>query len=93
MLPVCGILLYNSIQQDENIINLKRNGVLVYIDRPLDKLEVSSSRPLSSSKNKLKKLYSKRRRLYRKYADYIIENNADIKDVITNIIFIVSISY
>ena len=77
----------------ENIINLKRNGVLVYLDRPFNKLEISDSRPLSSSKNKLKKMYRKRRRLYKKYADYIIKNDSDIEDIIQNLIFMLSVNY
>lgn len=77
----------------ENIINLKRNGVLVYLDRPFNKLEISDSRPLSSSKKKLKKMYRKRRRLYKKYADYIIKNDSNIKDIIQNLIFMLSVNY
>lgn len=35
----------------ENVIHLKQNGILIFLNRDLEKLEATSSRPLSSSKS------------------------------------------
>ncbi len=74
------------IKKEENIWRLKANGIVVFIDRPLDLLEATSSRPLSSSKSSLEKLYNERIYLYRNYADVIVKNDSDIDDTINKIL-------
>lgn len=70
-----------------NIKNLKENGVIIFIDRSLDKLiGYDSNRPLSSSKEAVKKLYQERYFLYTKYADIIVKNDEDIDSCINKII-------
>lgn len=69
----------------ENVIQLKQNGILIFLDRNLEKLEATSSRPLSSSKSDLEALYQKRLPLYKKYADIIIDNNSTLDIVIERI--------
>lgn len=61
-----------------NIINLKANGKVYYIDRPLDLLKSTPDRPLSSSAEALKNLYDKRKDLYNNAADLTVKNDADI---------------
>ena len=73
------------ILREENIISLKQNGIVIYIDRDLDKLAVSDDRPLSKNRDALKALYEKRKDLYKKYADIRIENNGCVKEVIEKI--------
>ncbi len=79
-----GIIL-----NEDNILNLMKNGEIYFIDRSLDLLVTSDSRPLSNDKNKLEKLYQYRYPLYQKYSDITIQNNQDIqngiKELITNI--------
>ncbi len=53
-----------SILNKENIVNLKRNGIIVYLQKDLDMLVSTDSRPLSSSKEALEKLYLERAPLY-----------------------------
>lgn len=73
------------ILREENIISLKQNGIVIYIDRDLDKLAVSDDRPLSKNRDALKALYEKRKDLYKKYADIRIENNGSVKEAIERI--------
>lgn len=68
-----------------NIINLKRNGKLIFLERDLEKLIVSSDRPLSSDKDKIQELYNSRINLYRKYSDYTVSNNKTIIETLEKI--------
>ena len=74
------------IKNQDNINYLKANSVIVFIDRPLDLLFASNSRPLSSNKQDLEKLYYERYDLYCKYADIIVKNDQDLEQVIDKII-------
>lgn len=64
-----------AVLRRENIINLKRNGIICFIDRPLDKLIPTSDRPLSSDDESLKRRYNERIDIYKSTADYIIDNS------------------
>lgn len=74
------------IKRQVNIERLKKNGVVVFIDRDVNLLMPASDRPLSSNLNDLKKLYNERYEIYRSSADIVIKNNTKINDVITKII-------
>lgn len=74
------------IKRYDNIKKLKRNGILIFIDRSLDLLMCSSDRPLSSNLDDLKSLYLERYDLYNKYSDIRVENNKDIDSVIFDIL-------
>lgn len=76
------------ILNDNNIKNLKRRGIIFFINRDLDaiiKTIDTSKRPLLKDKNKIFELYNQRIELYRKYCDYEIEN-ISIDDTIDKII-------
>ena len=60
---------------------LKENGIIIYLKRSLNKLDISSSRPLSNNSKKLKELYQNRKNLYIQYSDIIINNNNTMKEV------------
>ena len=62
-----------AVLRDDNIRSLKRNGIVVFIDRPLEALTATSDRPLSSSVQSLKKRYEERIDIYRGTADIIID--------------------
>ena len=70
----------------ENMINLKQNGLIIFIDRSLELLTPTSSRPLTSNIFDLKKKYSERIGLYKKYADIIVKNDSNVEDAILEII-------
>ena len=65
---------------------LKRGGVVVFIDRKLENIIgciAGDARPLlAADKQKLYILYNERIALYRRYADYTIDNNGDFGRVL-----------
>lgn len=74
------------IKRQVNIERLKKNGIVVFIDRDVNLLMPASDRPLSNNLNDLKKLYNERYEIYRSSADIVVKNNTKINDVITKII-------
>ncbi|MCR5461513.1 MAG: shikimate dehydrogenase [bacterium] len=70
----------------ENIIRLKQNGIIIFVDRSLDKLTPTSTRPLTSNIDDLKKKYDERIDLYNLYSDIKVENNSSIDLVIDEIL-------
>ena len=74
------------IKKNENISILKKEAIIVFIDRPVDNIaedvEVSTRPLLKDGKEALYKLYDERYELYKNTADITIVNNGFIKDVI-----------
>ena len=68
------------IKKPENIRALRQNGVVLFLDRPLDALTVGGGRPLSSSADALKTMEAQRRPLYLAAADAVIPNNTTVAD-------------
>ena len=75
-----------SILREENMINLKMNSIIVFLDKDKDSLYLSSSRPLINDRSDIDRLYNERIELYRKYADITIKNNGDIKESVNMIL-------
>lgn len=63
----------------KNIDLLKGNGIIIFIDRPLDLLITTSDRPLSSNRDLLKKRYEERYDIYLSSNDLIIKADKDLK--------------
>ena len=74
------------IKKEDNITYLKMNGKVIFIDRELDRLTPTSSRPLSSSRDDLIKLYEERYPLYSKYSDRVVKNDDSLEKVAERII-------
>ena len=72
-----------GILKEENRINLKRNGIIIYVKRNLELLN-SENRPLSAKKG-IQNLYNERKEIYESLADYIIDNNGEIQNTIREI--------
>lgn len=62
-----------AVLREKNIEFLKMNGRIYFLDRPLNKLLVTSDRPLSNDIEKLKKRYDERYDIYCDLADKRIE--------------------
>lgn len=60
--------------RQQNVRALHQNGVIVYIDRPLNALALGNGRPLSQSADAAAKLYETRAPLYEAACDARIEN-------------------
>lgn len=73
------------IKNKENIDCLRQNSKIIYIKRDLNKICTTSSRPLSSNFEDLKRRYEERKELYEKYCDVIIENNDTIEECVRKI--------
>ncbi len=58
-----------AVLRNENITNLKHNGVIFFLDRELNELLPTADRPLASSKEKIINLYNKRIEIYNKTCD------------------------
>ena len=65
---------------------LKRNGVLVYLDRPLEDLLPTDDRPLTDSTDKIRRLYEIRRPLYQAAADITITEWSSIEKTLAQIL-------
>ena len=63
------------IQREENVDALRSNGILYFIDRNLDNLNPTDSRPLATKKEALQKLYEARYDTYIRVSDVKIDGN------------------
>ena len=61
-----------AVLRNENVLNLKKNGAVIFIDREPDMLIATNDRPLSSNKEEIMKRYNERYELYCKAADFIL---------------------
>lgn len=57
-----------------NVRLLRQNGVILFIDRPVEQLAVGGSRPLSTSAEALRAMERQRRPLYEAAADRVVPN-------------------
>ena len=63
-----------AVLRSENVTNLKKNGILVFLDRDISTIVPTLDRPLSCDADKLKKLYDLRYPIYTSVADVIIKS-------------------
>ncbi|MBR4086509.1 MAG: shikimate dehydrogenase [Clostridia bacterium] len=75
-----------AILRDENVHQLKKNGKLFFIDRPLELLITSKDRPLSSDRAALEARYRERYPRYCAVADAIISPAVDLDAICNEII-------
>ncbi len=69
-----------AILRDENVRNLKKNGRMIFLDRPLDDLFATSDRPLSGDRSLLEQRYRERYQRYCDVADLIISPASDLQE-------------
>ncbi len=72
----CGSIIATgggAVLKEKNVDALRQNGVIYFLDRPLSDLQVTSNRPLSSSKEALIKMFSDRYNIYCSSADVIVD--------------------
>ena len=74
-----------AVLNPNNLNALKRGGIIIFIDRDISKLITTPDRPLSSSYEKLKKLYDTRRPIYLSAADIVFTPQDDINENINNL--------
>ena len=65
-----------AVLRKENVQNLKKNGLIFFIDRAISSIKPTDDRPLSNSQEKLEQLYKVRYPIYKAAADYhIVSDN------------------
>ncbi len=75
-----------AVLDTENVMRLKQNGKIYFIDRELEKLIFTSDRPLSSSLSALESRYNERYPIYLSCCDFVINGNESISAVAEEII-------
>lgn len=77
------------IKRKENIDAFKENALIIFLDRPVEKIledvDVSKRPLLKDGKEKIINLYKERYELYKKYADEIVVNDKDMRHVIESL--------
>lgn len=71
----CGAVIATgggAVLNKENIISLKQNGEIYFIDKKTEELIPSEDRPLASTEEDIKRIYEERRALYLSSADYVV---------------------
>ena len=75
-----------AILRAENVLALRLNGRLFFIDRPQDKLIPTDTRPLASDREAIKKRYNERYEIYRSSCDVHIDADTTPENVAEKII-------
>lgn len=70
-----------AVLKEENVRLLRQNGIVIYIERDLDSLS-TNGRPLSKSREELRKMYEKRDPVYRAAADHTVTNGDTVSDTV-----------
>ena len=76
--------------RQENIISLKENGLIVFLDRSPEDIigDVDTqTRPLlAAGRRRIYDLYAQREALYRAAADVTVQNNGSMQDVLASLV-------
>ena len=75
-----------AILRNENVINLKHNGKIFFINRSLELLKPTSDRPLTSNIDDLKKKYDERLPIYKSTSDVEIDGDVEYGERIDKIL-------
>ena len=70
-----------AVLRAENILNLKKNGTIFFIDRSVGKLTATPDRPLSQSRELIEKRYAERYGKYLAAADCRIDGDGTAEEV------------
>lgn len=83
------------IKREKNIDCLKENGIIIFINRPIENIvsdvEVGTRPLLKDGKEKVYQLYEERYDLYKKYCDREVINDKNLEDVIEKIVEITTL--
>ena len=85
----CGVVIATgggAVLREENISALKQNGQIFFIDRDVEKLIPTKSRPTALNKEAIKKRYEERYEIYKATSDVIIKNDSMSKDAADKIL-------
>ena len=73
-----------------NIENLKKNGIVVFIDRPLENIisdvDISGRPLLKKGINEIEKIYNERYDIYKAYCDFSVHNTLNLEAIVDDIV-------
>ena len=75
-----------AVLRSENINALKHDGIIVFIDRPLEMLITTDDRPFSSSRRALEQRFNERYGIYRGTCDAEVDGSLSIDEVAGKVI-------
>ena len=75
-----------AILREENVRALKHNGIVIFIDRPLELLTATPDRPFSADPEALKKRFEERYDIYCYVADLQIDGSGSVEEVAKQIL-------
>ena len=75
-----------AILRQENVDTLKKNGVIVFLDRPVEQILPTDDRPLANTAAKVTALYEKRYPVYRAACDVRVVNDKSAEEVTEKIL-------
>ncbi|MBE6551862.1 MAG: shikimate dehydrogenase [Ruminococcaceae bacterium] len=75
-----------AVLRDENVRELRKNGKLIFLDRPLEQLIPTSDRPLASTREAVEKRYSERYPRYCSSADKILKTDGIAEHAVSDIL-------
>ena len=75
-----------SVILHENVNNMRQNGRIYLIDKPLSELRPSDDRPLSATEDDMRRLYKTRRPLYLGAADVVTDGRGSAADIARRIL-------
>ena len=75
-----------AVLREENVKNLKRNGKIFFIDRPLECLIPTEDRPLAPTADAIKKLYAERYEIYKCASDVHVDADGSAETVAERIL-------
>ena len=74
-----------AVLKKENVRALKQNGVLFFLNRPLEDIIPTDDRPLSSDREALEKRFKERYGIYKASADYEIHIDGKVENAVGRI--------
>ena len=74
-----------AILRKENVTALKQNGVIFFLNRPLEDIVPTSDRPLSSDAESLRKRFEERYPVYKATGDFEIAIDGNIENAVNKI--------
>ena len=75
-----------AILRKENVTALKQNGVIFFLNRPLDDIIPTSDRPLSSDIESLRKRFEERYPIYKATGDFEIAIDGNVENAVNRIL-------
>ena len=87
--PDTGVIISTgggAVLRDKNVYELKANGRLFLLDRPMENIVPTDDRPLADNKEKLAKLYEVRKPIYKACCDEVIDASVELESVAEEIL-------